>query len=171
MHITQRDGQQPLDTLRVWYEGTEELLPGYSVCYDVAAALTEGSDGFNEKIRGRQVVKPATANLEYYAGVVVDPPRKNGDPGGTYKGWCTIAPLRRGQWVKALVYKASSNTALNEVLQPVNAQWYLGADAQADTLLPASTGVGRYSRTSVAVVGEALDCDPAANCLIMGIHG
>lgn len=169
MDIVQRDGQQPLDTIKVWYGGSDELKPGYSVCYDVTAALTEGD--YAEQIRGRVVTKPATANLEYYAGVVVNPPQKGIDPGGAYKGWCTIAPLRRGQWVKALVYKASSNTALNEVLQPVNAQWYLGADAQADTLLPASTGVGRYSRTSVAVVGEALDCDPAANCLVMGIHG
>lgn len=161
MHTVQRDGQQSLDTIQVWYDGTVELKAGYAVCYDVAAALTEGSDGFNEKIRGRVVVKPASANLEYFAGIVVVPPQKRVDPDGTYKGWCTISPMRRGTWVKALVLKTVTNTALNDVLAPIDGQWYLGEDANDTSNL--------YSRRSIAIAGEVKDCTAATNCLVMGI--
>lgn len=161
MHITQRDGQQSLDTLRVWYEGTEELLPGYCVCYDPTVSTTDGSDGWNEKVRGRVVAKPATANLRFFAGVVVDPPRKNGDASGTYKGWCTIAKLRQGTWMKVLT-KADADPNLI-LLKVVDGSFALESEA--------STGTS-WTVDTLAVAGEVADTSStAAVKLVMGIKG
>ena len=162
MHITQRDGQQSLNTELVWYDGTEELLPGYSVCYDMTASLTEGSDGWNEKVRGRVVAKPATANLRWYAGVVIDPPRKNGDATGTFKGWCTIAKLRNGTFLKALV---NADTTL-----PTDASAYYLRVANANFALVAEATSTTATHNTIAVAAEVIDGSPtAANGLVMGV--
>ena len=162
MHITQRDGQQSLDTFQVWYDGSEELLPGYNVCYDMTASLTEGSDGWNEKVRGRVVAKPATANLRWYAGVVVDPPRKNGDAGGTYKGWCTIAKPRSGTFIKAL-------TNANMTLPTDGSAYYLRV-ANGNFALVAEATATTVTLNTIAVAAEAHDSSStAAVKLVMGM--
>lgn len=157
-YIVQRDGQQPLDTEYVYYGGTDELKPGYAVCYDIAAPLTEGSDGFNEKVRGRVIAKPVTANLTLFAGIVIDPPQKGVDPSGSTKGWCTIAKLRAGAWVKAL--SNVSATAGATYLRVTNLGGFnLVAEATATT----------RTVNTVAVAGETLDTSStAANALVVG---
>lgn len=160
-HIVQRDGQQPLDTELVYYAGTEELKPGYCVCYDIAAPLTEGSDGFNEKIRGRVVAKPAAANLRYFAGVVTVPPQKGVDPDGVYKGWCTIAKLRMGTWL---------NVRTNADCDPSLIYLKL-ADGNFGLVTEASTGT-TWGADTIAVAGEVADTSgTAANKLVMGLKG
>ncbi len=162
MYITQRDGQQSLDTFQVWYDGTEELKPGYSVCYDMTASLTEGSDGWNEKVRGRVVAKPVTANLRWYAGVVVIPPRKNGDASGTYKGWCTIAKLRKGTFVKALV---NADTTL-----PTDGTAYCLRVANDNFALVVEAASTTLTVNTIAIAAEVIDGSPtAANGLVMGM--
>ncbi len=154
MYITQRDGQQPLDTEQVWYDGTDELLAGYAVCYDPTVAIADGADGWNEKVRGRVIAKPVTANLKFFAGIVIDPPRKNGDASGTYKGWCTIAKLRNGTWMKA---KVNASVTAGNYLRVT--------DAGGFTLVDEAT-VGTKTVNTVAVVGET--STPAGNLLVMG---
>ena len=133
------------------------MLPGYAVCYDVAAPLTPAAGEFDENIRGRAVTKPATANLAHFAGIVTVPPQKRTGVASDNKGFCTIAPLKSGTWVNALVYKATTDTALSELLNVVDASFSLRIDAS-------------FANDTVAIVGEVKDCDPAANCLVMGLR-
>lgn len=156
--IVQRDGQQPVETIEVYYDGTEELLPGYNVCYDVAAPLVRAAGDWSEKVRGRVVAKPATANLKYYAGVVVKPPQKRLDPAGTFKGWCTIAKLRQGTWLNA---RCNVNMTLGTTyLRVANNNWGLVAEATA----------GTWAVDTIAIAGETHDSSStAANKLVMGI--
>ena len=159
MHTVQRDLAKSHDTELVYYDGTEELLPGYAVCYDPTASLTEGSDGFNEKVRGRVVAKPVTANLKYFAGIVITPPQKRVDPAGTYKGICTIAKLRAGTWVKALV--KSNATVGTTYLRVTNAGGF--------ALIDEATA-GTRTVDTLAIVGETADTSStAANKPVMGL--
>ena len=161
-HIVQRDGQQPLETLEVYYDGSDELLVGYNVCYDITASLTDPESDWSEKVRGRVVVKPATANLKHYAGVVVKPPQKRIDPAGTYKGWCTIARLRAGTWLKAYT-NADMNLSTKPYLKLANNSFALVAEATTGTT---------YGADTIAVVGETADTSgTAANKLVMGLKG
>lgn len=156
MHITQRDGQQPLDTEQVWYDGTVELLPGYAVCYDHTVATADGADGWNEKVRGRVVTKPLTANLPFFAGIVIDPPRKNGDATGQFKGWCTIAKMRHGTWLNA---RTNSNLTAGNFLRLANDNFSLVVEATA----------GTKTVNTVGVCGATVDTSStAANSLVMG---
>ena len=71
-HVTYSSSQKAL-TKYVWYPGNrEDLKPGYALCYDHTAPINPtGTDvNKNAQIRGRQVVKPATGNLNFFAGVV-----------------------------------------------------------------------------------------------------
>lgn len=55
----------PQDIRSFWYAGTDQLEVGYGMCIDIAAAK-----GNLKTSLGRQVTKPATANLMHFAGFV-----------------------------------------------------------------------------------------------------
>lgn len=155
MHIVQRDGQRSLDTEIVYYGGSEELKVGYAVCYDPTASETPTE--WKENQKGRTVAKPATANLEFFAGIVVSVPQKRmGEVAGSVKGYATIARVRRGDFMKARV-KANSVTGTT-VLQPVDGKWHLAADATATANL--------YSRRSVAIAAETVDSSADADASV-----
>jgi hypothetical protein len=161
MHIVQRDGERTLDTEIVYYDGSEPLLPGYAVCYDMAAPLVEAAGEFAENIRGRRVMKPATANLEHFAGIVITPPQKRMGIASNNKGFCVIARLRRGDFIKARV--VGNLTAGVTYLSPADGVWNL-AVGSIGTIAAARLVVGIAAETNAsAVIGTPT--------LIMGSNG
>ena len=50
-----------------WYAGSDQLEVGFAMCLDVAATV-----GTKKTSLGRQVTKPATANLMHFVGTVMD---------------------------------------------------------------------------------------------------
>ena len=54
------------DPRHFWYAGSDQLEVGYAMCLDVAASV-----GTKKTSLGRQITKPATANLMHFAGVVM----------------------------------------------------------------------------------------------------
>jgi hypothetical protein len=155
MHVIQRDGQRSLDTEIVYYGGTEELKVGYVVCYDPTASETPTE--WKENQKGRTVAKPATANLEFFAGIVtVAPQKRMGEVSGSNKGYATIARVRRGDFLKARV-KANAVTGTT-VLQPVDGKWHLASDGTATSNL--------YSRRSVAIAAETVDSSADADASV-----
>jgi len=55
-----------VETKRVYYEGSDTLQEGYALCYNFNYGTASAAD----TARLMRVEKPATANLEYFAGVV-----------------------------------------------------------------------------------------------------
>ncbi len=74
-------GINALDYEVAWYEGTDTIKTGYALCYnyDYGTAATATAS------RGNRVEKPATRNLQYFAGVVAD-----GYPTGGITGPCQV---------------------------------------------------------------------------------
>lgn len=64
---TQYAAQGTLAEETFWYAGTDALLAGYNMCYDIAATVATTPV---KTARGVAVTKPATANLMHYAGYV-----------------------------------------------------------------------------------------------------
>jgi hypothetical protein len=76
-----------------YYAGTDVLLPGYAMCYDVDAANAAATE---EKSRlGNLVTKPATANLYAFAGIVAP------GAGITGPGYVELVEPRQGVCVDA----------------------------------------------------------------------
>jgi hypothetical protein len=163
MHTVQRDGERNIDTEIVYYDGTEELKPGYAVCYDPAAPKVEAAGEFAENILGRRVAKPATANLHYFAGIVVEAPQKRMGVANSFKGFCRIAPLRRGQFVNAAVVGNVSTTSPPTTLRPTDGQWHLVPGA-VDTVANYRLVVGITAETNASAVATT-------PTVIMGVNG
>ena len=108
----------------VWYAGTDTLVAGDAVCYDVAATV-DATD--RKKALGSQVIKPATANLLAFAGVVAEAPGKVGP--------CqvTIYTPKRGAFAKALV--VTGTTAFVSVLTAADASYALAVHTHEETYL------------------------------------
>lgn len=161
--VIQKDLANPIETKEVWYDGAGgQIAVGYSVCYDPAEDLTAGATEFGELERYKVVKKPATANLQFYAGVVVDTLRQSGSTAGPVR----IAIPRRGAAFNAL---CKVNATVGDPLAPTNGEWHLAADAAAAT---ATSGAGAsvFSRNTVAVAGETANTSvTAANKVIFGV--
>lgn len=147
MHIIQRDGQPPLETFKVYYDGTEQLFPGYHVCWDQNPGITDPASDWSEKVRGRVIAKPATANLLYYAGIVLRPPQKRLDPAGVYKGWCTIIRPRPGSYISCRVQ--SNATAGTTYFRLTNDGGF--------ALVDEATANTRVTNTTLAIAAETSD--------------
>ena len=105
------------DVLSVYYSGTDTLQEGYALCYDVAASLT----ATDPKARlGNQCIKPATANLMAFAGLVG--PSSAGKTGPCY---IDVIPYNKNRF--AYAYCKINATAFSTLLGPVDAQYALGA--------------------------------------------
>ncbi len=69
MGLPQYNASQDLATRTLWYSGTDTLREGYVLAYKNDATLTDA----DPKLRlGSNVVKPATANLKLFAGIVAE---------------------------------------------------------------------------------------------------
>lgn len=112
-------GKEHPDLLTVYYKGSDTLSVGDNLCYDQDATV-DGTDPADDL--GVTVEKPATANLNAYAGPVVEPPRES-------PGWCKIARMEPGKFVDALVH--ANATAWTTVLGPADDDYGLVAKSDA----------------------------------------
>jgi hypothetical protein len=119
-------------TIAVYYSGTDTLSAGYALCYDQAASAT----ATDPKARlGAQVVKPATANLSFFAGVVAE-----SSAGRVGPCFVDIVVPMSGQIVAA--YCNSNSTIATTLLAVQNGQYSLAAQATLSAAtLPTLVGV------------------------------
>lgn len=105
---------------KVYYTGTDQLAKGYALCYDQDASPTDAAD---EKRLGRAVEKPATANLNAFAGIVAAAPP---GPGPCF---VDIYPPEPGEFIEA--FTDADMTAFTTVLGPQNGSYALAAKTDA----------------------------------------
>jgi len=146
--LAQYNGSDKADTKFVYYNGTDELFPGYAVCYDIAATVG-ATDA--KLARGVLVTKPVTANLMLFAGIVQD--NKTGPC------WIRVKTPKRGEMIQAFC-KANA-TVGTTALAPANDSYALAAHSDATLNL-----------NMVALAGETADTSgTAANKLTMLLGG
>jgi len=68
MSINGHTDQANVRVARVWYSGTDAILEGEAVCYDVANGTATAENGK----RHNQVTRPTTSNNMAFAGVAVN---------------------------------------------------------------------------------------------------
>jgi len=121
--VVSYNADEAVETRSVYYSGEDTLPTGAVLCYKHDAEV--GAD--DRKLqRGVNVVKPATANLMYPAGIL--DPRDAGKTGPCYVR--VIVP-RRGSFVTALVKANATGGAT--MLAPENDSYALAAHAGANT--------------------------------------
>ena len=148
MHTVQRDAKSVPTTRIVYYHDggvAAPILPGYAVCYDIAAPLVPAGDNFKERTRGAQVVQPATANLLFFAGIVKKVHERMGS-GTDYSGFLEIYEPKYGSFVQALV---GENVVVGSVLVPVDGEFHL--------ILAATTDIAED--VPIGAVGRATEID------------
>lgn len=147
MHIVQFAAGQVLQTKRVYYKdaGSTPILAGYALCYDIAAPDTPAAGTFDEEVLGIRVVKPATANLFTFAGIVKNPPRTRISATDN-SGFCEIYVPQPGDILS--VWTHENMTAVTTALGVANADFGLVADAQYD---------GTNKRPSIFTLALALE--------------
>lgn len=154
MHVVQK-GLGPIpETFEAYYldGGDGAIAVGNVVCYKHDEDMTAQAGEFDELERFKVVVKPKTANLDFFAGVIVGITRRVGT-GTNYSSFVRIQRLKHGAVAKALV-KANA-TAASTVLKPVNDSWALEADATTDIAT-------QLSRWSTAIAGETANTSSTA---------
>jgi|SRR6056297_538526 len=133
-------GNPNLALKTVYYTGSDTLLKGYAVCYDQDATI-----GTDKTSRGNAVEKPATANLNAFAGIVQQKV--------TGPAFVEIAVPRRGDHLQ--VFCDADATAYTTALAPQNDSYALAAHTDATLNLP-----------MVALAAETADTDTTnANAL------
>ena len=164
MHTIQRNAGTVPSTKIVYYKDNgvgEALKPGYALCYDIAEDLTPQGEEFGEMVRGIVVIKPATANLEFFAGIVkkVHQRLDNGIGSTDYSGFVEVYEPKYGTFVDAF---CGANIVVTEPLVPVDGQWWLVPAATTDIAQDwPIAGVGQ-----AAVTDATLTATPA-NALVM----
>lgn len=133
-----------------WYAGTDQLEAGYAMCLDVAAAK-----GSLKTSLGRQVTKPATANLMHFAGVVMS----------ACKGPCQVKLAIPDRNYVGDVFTKANMVKDATILGPVDALYSLAIKTDDHNGTPAArTG---HNLPSVAVALETVDTSStAANKLV-----
>lgn len=114
-------GGQKTNKKWVYYAGSDIIQPGYALCYDTAATKNASDP---KTALGNQCVKPATAHLNAFAGVVA-PGRKD------IQGPCMVEILtpKPGEYVEALT--KANMTLATTVLGPADASYALAAKTDA----------------------------------------
>lgn len=136
-----RDGMQEPKVKKVYYAGTDTLYTGYALAYDVSASLTDYTKtGF-----GRQVVKPATANLNCFAGVVA--PSSNGFAG---PGWVDVIVPDPGTIVTVYLNASADTTAFTSRLQLIDGSYGFtkGVDSTMNVQLTTLLALETYNSTA-----------------------
>jgi hypothetical protein len=150
MLVVQKDAGSILITKRVYYKDGGvglPLKPGYALCYDHTEDLVPQAGEFDEMKRGIVCVRPATANLEHFAGIVVKVLNRQGT-GTDFSGFVEIATPNAGSFLPAFC-NVNATTGVT-ALQPQNGQFSLAADATAGI-------ADNYSRRTAAVAMETKD--------------
>lgn len=120
--LAQFDGTEQLDVKTVYYSGTDLLGDGYIFCYDVAATVA------NVDVKSRlfnAVVKPATANLMAFAGVIA--PQSIGLTGPCF---IDIIPHQKNKGVVRALTNVNA-TAFSSALGPINNSYAFGTFADS----------------------------------------
>jgi hypothetical protein len=139
------NGAPNLEVKRVYYIGTDQLVPGYNLCYDQDAT----TDNASPELRlGSAVEKPATANLNAYAGVVVN------RPSGIGPCFVDIAVPRKGDMVVALCN--ANATAFATALAPQDASYALAAHSDSGLNLPMVARAAVTANTSVTAANKTI---------------
>lgn len=146
--LVQSNGGVIAEMKTVWYAGTDVLQEGYALCFDVAASAT---DPIVKQRLGQQVVKPATANLNAFAGLV-----DANSAGKTGPCFVDILVPRTGDFVTA--WTNLNQTAFTSKLGPVNASYALGAIAAPAALANVQDVVAE----TVAVSAQTVDTSGTA---------
>lgn len=110
MSLVQVDGSQDLNVKTVYYAGTDTLAEGQALCYDTddTNAPVTSTTVDRKNLRGRRVVKPATAVLGGFAGIVA--PNSAGVVGPNY---VDIIIPRKGDVAKLLTkINGTKNTSI-----------------------------------------------------------
>ncbi|KKM19709.1 hypothetical protein LCGC14_1652840 [marine sediment metagenome] len=133
-----------------WYAGTDQLEVGYAMCIDVAA-----TKGILKTSLGRQVTKPATANLMHFAGVVMS----------ACKGPCQVKLAIPDRNYMGEVFTKANMVKDVTVLGPVDALYSLAIKLDDHNATPATTT--GHNLPSVALALETVDTSStAANKLV-----
>lgn len=111
--------------IKVYYQGSDTLQRGYALCYDQDA--TENSSDKTDRL-GYTVEKPATANLNVFAGVVAD---------GPVTGPCEVEIVVPTKWNWCEVFTDANMTAATTALAPQNNSYALAAHSDSGLNLPA----------------------------------
>lgn len=106
---------------RYWYAGTDVLLPGYTMCLDVAAPA-----GSLKTSLGKVITKPATANLACFVGFVAE--KKTGP--------CFVDVVEPSPGAAYQAFTDANMTAGVTALAPQNGSYALAAFADATLNLP-----------------------------------
>ena len=133
-----------------WYAGTDQLEVGFAMCIDVAATV-----GTKKTNLGRQVTKPATANLMHFAGVVMS----------ACKGPCQVKLAIPDRNYIGEVFTKANMVKDATILAPEDAAYSLALVLDDDNATPAArTG---HNLPSVAVALITVDTSStAANKLV-----
>ncbi|MDI9587882.1 MAG: hypothetical protein QM234_02845, partial [Acidobacteriota bacterium] len=103
---------------KVFYSGTDTLYTGYALCYN----RTVGTATDAVTARAYTVIKPTTATLPFFAGVVHEE-----SSGKTGPGWFTIVEPNQATGVVVPVYTDQNCTIAVTQLGPKNDSYALGA--------------------------------------------
>lgn len=149
--LVQHHAKSVVETKIVFYKDGgvgEELKAGYALCYDHTEDLTPQGAEFDELIRGSVCVRPATANLEYFAGIVTKILSRTEPHSLTdFSGFVEVAVPRRDTFIKAF---CNLNATLGQALVATNNSFALTLDGFAGI-------ADSYSRRTAAVALETLD--------------
>jgi len=151
MRLVQRDlGALPLTFIAFYLDtGTGAISVGDNVCYKHDEDITAGADEWAELERFKVVAKPVTANLNFYAGVVVDIVRRQGT-GTDYSSFVRIQAPNHGSVMQALNH--ANATAGATFLKLANNDWGLVAETTPTT----------RTVSTVAVAGETANTSSTA---------
>jgi len=110
---------EKLNKKRVYYTGTATLYEGYALCYNRDSNTGTTITGV-DWARAYEVEKPATANLNYFAGLVAGESDSKTGP-----CWVNIIVPGSPPGVLCKAWTYVSSTILTTRLAVTNDQWYL----------------------------------------------
>jgi len=130
MHIVQRDLGPIPETFVAKYvdSGKGAIAVGAAVCYDHTIAAAHAAGTWAEEELFKVVNKPVTANLLFFAGIVLEIIKRTGT-GSNYSSFVRIQKLNQGSVVRASV-KANSTIAVTP-LKISDDSWDLVVDGDA----------------------------------------
>lgn len=136
----QQAGQPQYNTKYVYYSGSDTLYTGYALCYDDATADSDFA-GAPKTTLGIEVVQPATAVLNLFAGVVH--PDSDGVEG---PAWVRIITPTPGE--PCVMYTKANATKFATALAPANGSYALAAHSDSGLNLPYVALAGETADTS-----------------------
>lgn len=148
------DRQNPVETRKVFFKDAAsvgKLKRGYVVCWDPDAPVTPTAGSFPDTTLGQTVIRPATANLLFVAGIVMDDYEYRTDQGNTPAGSHEIQIWipQRGDIVEIMV--EDDITAKTESIKAQNGKFTC---VGSGSTLPAKTAADIAIALGAATAGS-----------------